>query len=74
MNNVALHIKKQTNKQTHNSANHLYTQIQNKRTRKERKKDKRAADSVPLGPWGPGLASRLWGLSRLGPHAGLSWG
>ena len=37
MNNVALHIKKQTNKQTHNSANHLYTQIQNKRNRKERK-------------------------------------
>ena len=32
--NVALHIKK---KKTHNSANHLYTQIQNKRTRKERK-------------------------------------
>ena len=38
------------------------------------KKDKRAADSVPLGPWGPGLASRPWGLSRLGPQAGLSWG
>lgn len=37
MNNVALHIKKQTNKQTHNSANHLYTQIQNKHNRKERK-------------------------------------
>ena len=33
MNNVALHIKKKT----HNSANHLYTQIQNKRNRKERK-------------------------------------
>ena len=34
------------------------------------KKDKRTADSVPLGPWGPGLASRPWGLSRLGPQAG----
>ena len=35
MNNVALHIEKK--KKNHNSANHLYTQIQNKPNRKERK-------------------------------------
>ena len=46
----------------------------NKKKKTFFKKEKRTADSVPLRPWGPGLVSHPWSLSRLGPRAGLSWG
>ena len=59
MNNVALHIKK---KKTHNSANHLYTRIQNKHNRKERQKNCWLCSPRALGTWA--------GVTLLEPGAG----
>ena len=59
MNNVALHIKK---KKTHNSANHLYTQIQINITGKKESKTKELLTLFPsgLGTWA--------GVTLLGPE------
>ena len=71
MNNVALHIKKNTN-----NASHLYTQIQNKHKKKKTGKKERQKNCWLCSPQALGIwaGSHPWGLSRLGPQVGLSWG
>ena len=68
MNNVALHIKKKK------PTTVQITYILEFKINITGKKDKRTADSVPLGPWAPGLASHSWSLEQAGSPGGAVLG